>query len=70
MAWLAINEDGTEVICEKRPKRIIVHNIDKDTLEHRWEGYSTQLGNIPLLNGTIRKIIRRKLTWRDESVEL
>jgi len=75
MAWLAVNENGIEVICKNRPKRIKVYHIDIDTLEYRWEDSeivadSIQWHNIYLPDGAIRKLIGRKLTWDDEPVEI
>lgn len=65
MAWLAVDEDGKESIFANRPKRDKgmwwdiqnIGSIDFDS-------------EIPLPKGSIKKLIGRDLTWKDEPVEL
>ncbi len=70
MAWLAVDENGTEGIYNAKPIR---HKLpgawgtptpagiyDEDT----WFVY------IPLSCGSIEKLIGRKLTWQDKPVEI
>lgn len=62
MAWLAVDKDGSEVICSTEPYR------DIDDL---WCIENTPESNIVQLpKGSIEKLIGRKLTWNDEPVEL
>lgn len=63
MAWVAVDKDGTEVICNPEPYR--------DTVDFMWcieSGFYS--GAIQLPKGTIKKLLGRKLTWEDEPVEL
>ncbi len=55
MAWLAVDEDGTEVIYKREP----VRNELK-----RWAEYPY----VTLPSGSIAKLIGRELTWEDEPV--
>lgn len=57
MAWLAVNTDGTERICQDKPYR----------LGDFWQE-DCDLVDIP--KGTIQKLIGKTLTWSDEPVEL
>lgn len=56
MAWLAVDKDETEIICDIEPNR----SMD-------WWGYCERIG---LPSGSIEKLIGRKLTWQDEPVEI
>ena len=57
MAWVAVNQDGSEIICN--------HKL------HRLNNYWGSIGSIiKLPQGTIKKLIGRELTWNDEPVEL
>ena len=63
MAWVAVDKDGTEVICNPEPYR--------DTVDFMWcieSGFYS--GAIGLPKGSIKKLIGRELTWEDEPVEL
>lgn len=64
MAWLSVNESGQEVINETRPERWDFH----DGLGN-WE---SQDSNYPvrLPDGSIERLIGRKLTWDDDPVEI
>ena len=59
MVWLAVDKDGTEVIYEEIPVRLI--NVWRPRLE---------LAFIELPKGSIAKLIGRELTWEDEPVKL
>lgn len=60
--WLAVDNEGTEVIFQSKPKRGRFFNlwIPKEDRE----GFS-----ITVPQGTIKKLIGRDLTWDDEPVE-
>lgn len=62
MAWLAVDDDGTEIIFddENYPYR----NIE----QKEWKCKNEEYVDIP--KGSIEKLIGRKLTWEDEPVEL
>lgn len=66
MAWLCVNKDGQETICDGCfPKRN--HNF--------WESYtSIESANIDfqieLPKGSIEKLIGKILTWESEPVEI
>lgn len=65
MAWVAVDEDGSEYIYDDKPERA---NGYWDRQEDK-EGYP--IGGVVLLpNGAIKKLIGRELTWNDESVEI
>lgn len=63
MAYLAVDKNGEEWIYEKKPYRLPQTQTWND---------STVFGKncINLPNGTIEKIIGRKLTWNDDAVKL
>lgn len=57
MAWLAVDSDGTEYIYGAQPSR---------------EGtrFMSCFECIHTPKGSIKKLIGKKLTWKDEPVEL
>lgn len=59
MSWVAVDEDKAECIYEHKPKR--------DKMDNFW---SRPMESVNLSNGSIEKLIGRKLTWKDEAVEL
>lgn len=60
MAWLAVDKDGREGIYQFRPKRVNNQFIPL-------YAYSMCL---TLPKGSIKKLIGRDLTWKDNPVEL
>lgn len=61
MAWLAVDLNDEEYIFEYEP----IRNFEYSRfLSYDMDGY------IDLPQGTIEKIIGRKLTWDDEPVEI
>ena len=58
MAYVAVNEDGQEIIMELDPKRY----------SDFWDSVNGFLIDIP--KGSIAKLIGRELTWEDEPVML
>lgn len=77
MAWLAVTEYGAEMMFHNKPTRQKAGGKGYDYWqddEVYWEvrGYTTCAKDysIVLPNGTIEKLIGRKLTWEDEPVEL
>lgn len=66
MAWLAVDEDGSEVmlLCDNRPHRMSTGwwaPSDEDSIVNYDIHY--------LDDGYIEKYLGRKLTWEDEPVE-
>ena len=64
MAYLAVNENGTEVISEGEPIRDKGFWHREEWVEGEW--YEA---TIEITKGTIEKIIGKKLSWDDEPVE-
>ena len=60
MSWLAVDKNGRECVYQFRPKRGVDQFIPKYS-------YSMWLA-IP--KGSIKKLIGKDLTWRDDPVEL
>ena len=61
MAWLAADYRG-ECIYEKHPHRVLMCDC--------WLPLSGDDHWVMLPKGTIKKIIGRELTWKDEPVEI
>ena len=62
MAWLAVNEDGSEIICKSN-----------EALERLPYGIWSSFGYSDIIDipkGSIRKLIDQDITWEDEPVEL
>ena len=58
MAWIAVDEDKDEWIYMQKPERV-------------GACYDTVSDDCQLLpDGTIKRLIGRKLTWDDEPVEI
>ena len=66
MAWVAVDKDGTEWICEDKPLREPLFD-DGYTFDSAWVAGSDQ---VQLPKGSIFKLIGRELTWNDNPVEL
>ena len=67
-AWLAKEQDGTELIFKYKPKR---HTF-WDGTRGKWEDKNTAFDasmRIVLPKGTIEKLIGCKLMWEDEPVK-
>jgi hypothetical protein len=60
--WLAVDNEGTEIIFQSKPKRGRFFNLWVPKEDR--EGFS-----ITVPKGTIKKLIGRGLTWDDEPVE-
>lgn len=71
MAWLAVDKDGTEIICPIEPTRgssrdrslgswIAKENVGGENVHYQFQ--------VP--SGTIFKLIGKTLTWEDKPVEL
>lgn len=62
-AWIAVDQDGQEVMCsgvdQVRTTNYLGNGI--------WYGYD---GRIPMPEGTIKKNIGRKMTWADNPIRL
>ena len=61
MAWLAVDRDGKEIVYSCKPEK-----------SEEFGAYLVYFDNcsIVLPQGSIKKLIRRKLTWDDEPVEI
>ena len=77
MAWVAVNKNSTEGIFKFKPRRIPVSSLFYNFIckSEFWSDVnSIEEGNddteIELPKGTIKKLIGRELTWKDEPVEL
>lgn len=64
--WVAVDKDGTEIVCAIKPNRACYAPI--------WEGIDPDDGDyrdcIVMPAGSIERLLGRKLTWEDESVEI
>ena len=65
MAYVAVHDDGKEGIFENKPSR--KGGLWWDTVYIDYTNYDTE---IALPKGSIKKLIGRDLTWKDEPVEL
>lgn len=87
MAYLAVNKDGSEIICPNEPERVPKNKKKEWNKEkRRWEyvgelclweeceiidmGAAYVYYDIGLPQGSIEKLIGRKLTWEDDPVEI
>lgn len=61
MAFVAIDENGSEYIYDRIPKRSKTENV--------WVNYHAG-DYIELPKGSIKKLIGRELNWSDEPVEI
>lgn len=65
MAWLAVDENGTEGIYEVMPYR--------ELLEYLSKGYwitDEEYSFVHIPKGSIKKLIGRELEWSDDCIEL
>lgn len=69
MAWLAVNKNGDEIISPDKPTRWSDEWAD---MEEIWvEGECRQMDMAFVLpKGSIFRLIGRKLTWKNEPIEL
>jgi hypothetical protein len=61
MAWVAVDENGREIIIRSKPKRF-------NALRSFW--WLNGAEGVELPKGSIKKLIGRTLSWADEPVEL
>ncbi len=68
MAFLAVNSKGIEYISYTP----LTRKLEGETLNGTWifKGRYSDNMMFPIPNGSIEKLIGRKLTWEDEPVEL
>ena len=64
MAWVAVDEDKSECVCDYKPQRFMSIGDNRKA----WDIDSGDILSLP--KGSIEKLIGRKLTWEDEPVEL
>lgn len=76
MAWVAVDRDGTENIFPNKPSRAAfrttyhtLYNPEYWSYEVCEDRVNFEVG-IELPKGSIRKLIGRDLSWKDEPVEL
>lgn len=62
MAWVAVTKHGREFISMCKPIRV--------TDEDNYYGWKDTFTEVSLYSGSIKKLIGRELTWKDEPVEL
>lgn len=62
MAYLAVDKDGDEFIFGEKPIR-----VNKALWEYSPEAFDTNMCFLP--KGSIKNLIGRELTWKDEAVE-
>ena len=70
MAWVAVDNNGNEKISMGKPFRgwgSMWEYEEEVCIESEWGTVSTII-DIPI--GTIEKIIGKKLTWKDDPIEL
>lgn len=82
MAWLAVDKDGTEKIFKRRPSRVLDGKGKSVGIEYWKDMHSisdmSYFRNIStaddksfvLPKGSIRKLIGRELTWKDDPIEI
>lgn len=86
MAWIAVDKDGTEKLCMEKPFRrgrkcytlwgLSLGFYSKNNRCKWANAWSTNSNDILpftgviLPKGSIEILINRKLTWKDESVEI
>lgn len=83
MAYLAVSKSKAEFVFKRKPYRVSAHWTDEEfgyieQLHATVRGYCTDrivtvskpCSGINLPKGTIEKILRRKLTWKDEPVKI
>lgn len=63
MAYLAVNKDGTEAIFPTKPFKVF-------GTRNKWAILAGTDYGIILPKGSIRKLIGRELTWKDEPIEI
>lgn len=77
MAWVAVNKDGVEFIYEEKPTRgknywepAIIGQAPSfdDCGEEDYDNIYDDYVRLP--HGSIKKLIGRELSWKDEPVEL
>lgn len=64
MAWLAVDDDGSESLYTNKPYRRTDPNYGS-----YWK-VKGLIGFVNLPKGSIKKLIGRELSWNDEPVEL
>lgn len=67
MAWLSVNKDNTENICDCEPTRCTKYGI--------WESFTSIEGEtidftIEIPKGSIEKLTGKLLTWNDLPIEI
>ena len=67
MAWVAVDENGTETIYDVKPLRG-TNKIKKN--QKMWVVPHIGSHYIFLPKGSIKKLIGKDLTWKDEPVEI
>lgn len=69
MAWLTVDKSSIECIFDNEPVRIDGQWDDVDYMVRGETNYDSSTGII-LPKGTIKKLIGKDLTWKDEPVKI
>lgn len=69
MAWLAVNKDNTEIIFNDERKPFRIKELGKWTQYDLFYHSPQSLASVKLPQGSIEKLIGRKLTWKDNPVK-
>ena len=65
--YLAVDSDGTECIFDHCPLRKTTYDSKRKSY---WESQKQMQGWVEVPEGTIEKIIGKKLTWQDQPVKM
>lgn len=67
MAWLAVDRECKEWIFSNKPQRL---SSTGEWIDEVFEDYIRFITDVELPKGSIKKLIGRDLSWKDEPVEL
>lgn len=69
MAWLAVNEDGRELVFDAPPVRRPGNPV-LEKKDGRWAGRTIASCVVELPKGSIQKLHGKELTWADAPVNI
>ena len=75
MVWLAVNSEGTEICCNYELVRVFNNRwstmTEKEISTYCYESNGDPDDCIVVLpKGTIKKLIGKELTWKDNSIKI
>lgn len=70
MSWLVVDKNGSEHIFAEKPLRSISNEMWFCSATYLFAGRYINSGCCYLPKGSIKKLIRRELSWNDSPVEL